>query len=135
MTLLINNITQQTNVHIDNAAETLFHLIATGQVSGVPLWIDYIFLFYFLFLIGLSGIIFNYKNYLVTMFCIELMYLGITICFLIVSISTSDPKGQIYAILLLILAAAESAVGLGLLIVLYRFGKSIEFQAYQELKG
>jgi NADH:ubiquinone oxidoreductase subunit K len=63
------------------------------------------------------------------------MYLGITICFIIVSISTSDPKGQIYAILLLILAAAESAVGLGLLIVLYRFGNSIEFQAYQKLKG
>jgi NADH:ubiquinone oxidoreductase subunit K len=69
------------------------------------------------------------------MFCIELMYLGITLCFIIVSISTSDPKGQIYALLLLILAAAESAVGLGILIVLYRFGSSIEFQNYQELKG
>lgn len=78
---------------------------------------------------------FNYKNYLVTMFCIELMYLGITICFIIVSVSTADPKGQIYAILLLILAAAESAVGLGLLIVLYRFGNSIKFQEYQKLKG
>src|ERR1700709_125293 len=103
--------------------------------NSFPLGGKELILFYILFLIGLSGIIFNYKNYLVTMFCIELMYLGITICFLIVSISTSDPKGQIYAILLLILAAAESAVGLGLLIVLYRFGKSIEFQAYQELKG
>lgn len=128
-------LTQQMDLHLDKAAEAFFHLIAKGQISGVPLWIDYIFLFYLLFLIGLSGIIFNYKNYLVTMFCIELMYLGITICFIIVSISTADPKGQIYAILLLILAAAESAVGLGLLIVLYRFGKSIEFQAYQELKG
>jgi len=69
------------------------------------------------------------------MFCIELMYLGITICFIILSISTADPKGQIYALLLLILAAAESAIGLGILIVLYRFGSSIEFQGYQELKG
>ncbi len=69
------------------------------------------------------------------MFCIELMYLGITICFIITSISTTDPKGQIYALLLLILAAAESAIGLGILIVLYRFGSSIEFQNYQELKG
>ena len=120
---------------VDNAADILFHLIAAGKIYSIPLWIDYLFLFYFLFLIGLSGIIFNYKNYLVTMFCIELMYLGITICFIIVSISTADPKGQIYAILLLILAAAESAVGLGLLIVLYRFGNSIEFQEYQKLKG
>ena len=77
---------------------------------------------------------FNYKNYLVTMFCIELMYLGITICFVIVSISTADPKGQIYAILLLVLAAAESAIGLGILIVLYRFGGSINFQTYHHLK-
>lgn len=126
---------QNVQLQIDNAADTLFHLIAAGKIYSIPLWVDYLFLFYFLFLIGLSGIIFNYKNYLVTMFCIELMYLGITICFIIVSISTADPKGQIYAILLLILAAAESAVGLGLLIVLYRFGNSIEFQEYQKLKG
>lgn len=120
---------------VDNIPETLFHLIAAGKIYSIPLGIDYLFLFYFLFLIGLSGIIFNYKNYLVTMFCIELMYLGITICFIIVSIASADPKGQIYAILLLILAAAESAIGLGVLIVLYRFGNSIEFQAYQKLKG
>jgi NADH-quinone oxidoreductase subunit K len=63
------------------------------------------------------------------------MYLGITICFIIISISTADPKGQIYALLLLIIAAAESAIGLGVLIVLYRFGNSIDFQDYQELNG
>ena len=126
---------QNVQMQIDNAADTFFHLISTGNIYGIPFWIDYLFFFYFLFLIGLSGIIFNYKNYLVTMFCIELMYLGITVCFIIVSISTADPKGQIYAILLLILAAAESAVGLGLLIVLYRFGNSIDFQDYQKLKG
>ena len=50
-------------------------------------------------------------------------------------IKSGNPKGQIYANFLLILAAAESAVGLGLLIVLYRFGNSIEFQEYQKLKG
>lgn len=126
---------QNEPLQMENAVETLLHLITTGKFYSIPLWIDYVFLFYFLFLIGLSGIMFNYKNYLVTMFCIELMYLGITICFIIVSVSTADPKGQIYAILLLILAAAESAVGLGLLIVLYRFGNSIEFQEYQKLKG
>jgi len=119
----------------DNAAEAFFTLIEKGQFGGISLWIDYLFLFYLLFLIGLTGIIFNYKNYLITMFCIEIMYLGITLCFIIVSISTADPKGQIYALLLLILAAAESAIGLGILIVLYRFGSSIEFQGYQELKG
>lgn len=63
------------------------------------------------------------------------MYLGITICFLIVSLITFDPKGKIYSLLLLILAASESAVGLGILIVLYRFGKAIDFLTYQTLKG
>lgn len=91
--------------------------------------------FYLLFLVGLSGIIFNYRNYLVTMFCIELMYLGITIAFIILSNATFDFKGQVYALLLLILAAAESAIGLGILIVLYSFGHSINFEDYQELKG
>ena len=131
----LNNIIWKFQWTSDNAAEVFFTLIEKGQLEGLPLWIDYLFFFYFLFLIGLTGILFNYKNYLVTMFCIELMYLGITICFIILSISTADPKGQIYALLLLILAAAESAIGLGILIVLYRFGSSIEFQGYQELKG
>ena len=125
----------ETQLLFNSTAELFFNLMEHGQILGIPLWIDYLFFFYLLFLIGLSGMLFNYKNYLVTMFCIELMYLGITICFVIVSISTADPKGQIYAILFLVLAAAESAIGLGVLIVLYRFGSSIDFQDYQELKG
>ena len=137
---LINNykiwhLIYESNMNKEKMINHFFDLVEKGQSLSIPLWIDYVFLFYLLFLIGLTGIIFNYKNYLVTMFCIELMYLGITICFIIISISTADPKGQIYAILLLVLAAAESAIGLGVLIVLYRFGNSIEFQDYQELKG
>lgn len=105
------------------------------QLSLGMSWTDSLMLFFLLFFIGLTGILFNYRNYLVTMLCIEIMYLGITVCFLIVGVSTADPKGQIYALILLIIAAAESAVGLGLLVVLYRFGRSIDFQDYQELKG
>jgi len=125
----------EAELSFENAADIVFDLIEKGQMFGIPIWVDSLFLFYLLFLIGLLGMIFNYKNYLVTMFCIELMYLGITICFVLVSISTADPKGQIYAILLLVLAAAESAIGLGVLIVLYRFGSSINFRDYQELKN
>jgi NADH:ubiquinone oxidoreductase subunit K len=124
----------ETQMSFVTSPDSIFTLIEQGQIPAIPLWVDYLFLFYLVFLIGLTGMIFNYKNYLVTMFCIELMYLGITICFVIVSISTADPKGQIYAILLLVLAAAESAIGLGILIVLYRFGGSINFQNYQQLR-
>ena len=111
------------------------HFIEKFFLLNIHPWIDHFFLFYFLFLIGITGIIFNYKNYLITMFCIELMYLGITFCFILVAFSTLDPKGQIYGLFFLVIAAAESAIGLGILIVLYRFGNSIDFEKYHELKG
>ena len=102
---------------------------------GTISWIELFALTFLIFLLGLSGIVFNHKNFLLTLFSIEIMYLGITLSFIILSITTGDPKGQIYAIILLIIAAAESAIGLGMLIVLYKFGRSIDFENYQELKG
>jgi NADH-quinone oxidoreductase subunit K len=130
----ILNILFETQNSKEQILDLYFFLVEKNQTMNVYPWTAYLFLFYLLFWIGLLGMIFNNKNYLMTMFCIELMYLGITICFIIIAIYTGDPKGQIYALLLLVLAAAESAIGLGILIVLYRFGKSIDFQNYQELK-
>jgi len=69
------------------------------------------------------------------MLSIELMYLGIVCGFAIASICLFDVYGQIYALIVLILAASESAVGLGLLIILFRYGKNIDFDVYQELRG
>ena len=106
-----------------------------NQLTHVTTWTEPLLLFLLLSFIGLSGIVFNYWNYLVTMLCVEIMYLGITVCFLIVSVATADPKGQIYGLILLIVAAAESAIGLGILVVLYKFGNSIDFSDYQELRG
>jgi len=79
--------------------------------------------------------VFNYKNFLVTMLCIELMYLGIITGFIIVGACYNMTTAQVYALFILILAASESAVGLGMLIVLFRYGKSIEFSSYQQLRG
>jgi len=98
-------------------------------------WFDYLNVAILTFFIGLSGLIFNYRNFLITMLSIELMYLGLIVAFLIVASVTYDPKGQVYALVLLILAASESSIGLGMLIVLYRFGNSIDFTEYQFLKG
>jgi NADH-quinone oxidoreductase subunit K len=81
------------------------------------------------------GMIFNYKNFLVTMMCVELMYLGAITSFVLLGTVCQDSRGSIYGLLLLILAACESAVGLGILIVLYRFGRSIDFNDYEELGG
>lgn len=106
-----------------------------NQLIYLNTWAESWILFFLLFFIGLTGIIFNYRNYLVTMLCIEIMYLGITVCFLIVGVALGDPKGQIYGLILIIIAASESAIGLGMLVVLYKFGNSIDFIDYQELRG
>jgi NADH-quinone oxidoreductase subunit K len=90
---------------------------------------------YLVFIIGLAGVVFNYQNFLITMLCIELMYLGIVAAFAIIAVFTYDVTGQIYALVTLILAACESAIGLGLLIVLFRYNKSVAFETYQELRG
>jgi len=69
------------------------------------------------------------------MLSIELMYLGVVSGFAITSVFLFAPFAQIYALTILILAASESAVGLGLLIVLFKYGRSIDFSTYQELRG
>ena len=134
---VIKNETAVNTMNNDQMVESLnrWMLDLPNQLTHVTSWTESLLLFLLLFFIGLSGIVFNYRNYLVTMLCIEIMYLGITICFLIVSVATADPKGQIYGLILLIVAAAESAIGLGVLVVLYKFGNSIDFSDYQELRG
>jgi NADH:ubiquinone oxidoreductase subunit K len=69
------------------------------------------------------------------MMSIELMYLGAVSSFVLHGTIAHDTRGLIYGLLFLILAACESAIGLGILIVLYRFGRSIDFSAYEELGG
>lgn len=88
-----------------------------------------------LFFLGLSGMAFNYKNFLVTMLCIEIMYLGIVTCFVFHGLAESDLTCAIYGLLILIFAACESAVGLGLLVTLYRFGRTVGFDALTSLGG
>jgi NADH-quinone oxidoreductase subunit K len=117
---------------IDLQLFDMFFLILPANTQELVILLTFTFSIYFL---GLVGIVFNYKNFLVTMMSVELMYLGAVSSFVIYITFTHDPSGLIYSLLLLILAACESAIGLGLLIVLYRFGRSIEFESYQELGG
>jgi NADH:ubiquinone oxidoreductase subunit 6 (subunit J)/NADH:ubiquinone oxidoreductase subunit K len=85
-----------------------------------------------LYLVGLTGMIFNYKNFLVTMMSVELMYLGVVSSFVILGTSgVTDASAT--GMLILILVACESAIGLGILIVLYRFGGSVAFKDFEQL--
>ena len=111
------------------------YLFVSNFYGEIGNGIRYFNLFYLIFLIGIFGIVFNYKNLLITMLSVELMYLGIVSGFAVLSFFMYDIQGQIWALVVLILAASESAVGLGLLIVLFKYGRSIDFAQYQELYG
>jgi NADH-quinone oxidoreductase subunit K len=74
----------------------------------------------FLFFIGLIGIISFQTNLLIILLCLELMILSCALNFIFISKFFNDPKGQIFALLLLAVSAAETAIGLGLLIKIYK---------------
>ena len=78
-----------------------------------------------LFIIGILGFVLNRKNILVMIFSIEIMLLSITILVLVSSSNFDDVLGQTYAIYIILLAAGESAIGLGILVAYYRLRGSI----------
>nr|AUN28232.1 NADH dehydrogenase subunit 4L [Malassezia sympodialis] len=84
-----------------------------------------------LFTIGILGFVLNRKNILLMIFSIEIILLSITILVLISSINFDDILGQAYAIYIILLAAAESAIGLGILVAYYRLRGSISLSNNQ----
>jgi NADH-quinone oxidoreductase subunit K len=87
-----------------------------------------------LYFIGIFGIIFNNRNFLITMLFIEVMYVSIFLYLIVASFYLNSPIGQIYALSILLVVACESAVGLGILILLYQKNKTINWTFYQQLK-
>ena len=88
-----------------------------------------------LFLIGLSGIFLNLKNILLLLMSIELMLLAINFNFIIFSVFLDDVLGQLFALLVLTVAAAESAIGLAILVVYYRIRGTIAIEFINLMKG
>jgi NADH-quinone oxidoreductase subunit K len=88
-----------------------------------------------LFLIGISGIILNRKNIIVMLMSIELMLLAVNLNFIIFSVYLDDVMGQVFAILILTVAAAESAIGLAILVVYYRVRGSVTVENIHLLRG
>ena len=88
-----------------------------------------------LFLLGLWGIFLNRKNIIIMLMSIELMLLAINMNFVFFSVHLDDIVGQIFAIFVLTVAAAESAIGLALLVVYYRVRGTIAVEFINLLKG
>lgn len=97
--------------------------------------IAYIFLSFILFLIGILGIFLNRKNLLLMLMSIELLLLAINLNFLFFSLWIDDLMGHLFTLFILTVAAAESAIGLALLVVYYRVRGNISIEYMNLLRG
>jgi NADH-quinone oxidoreductase subunit K len=96
---------------------------------------NYLIVSTLLFFIGLFGIVLNRKNILIVLMSIELMLLAINLNFVIFSNSIDDIMGQVFALLILTVAAAESAIGLAILVVYYRLRGNILIEQAHLMRG
>ncbi len=88
-----------------------------------------------LFSISIVGIFLNRKNLIVLLMCIELMLLAVNLNFVAFANHLNDLAGQVFVFFILTVAAAESAIGLAILIVLFRSLRSIHVDDLDSLKG
>ena len=88
-----------------------------------------------LFLIGVIGIFLIKKNIIIVLMSIELMLLSINMNFIIFSVYLDDVIGQIFALFVLTVAAAESAIGLAILVVYYRIKGLVSINFINSIKG
>ncbi len=95
----------------------------------------YLILGAILFAIIVVGIFFNRKNLIVLLMAIELMLLAVNINFIAFSHFLGDLAGQVFVFFILTVAAAESAIGLAILVVLFRSLKTVEVERLDQLKG
>ena len=95
----------------------------------------YLVLSAILFAISVFGIFVNRKNLIVLLMAIELMLLAVNMNFVAFSQFMGDASGQVFVFFILTVAAAESAIGLAILVVLFRNLRSINVEDLGSLKG
>ena len=96
---------------------------------------DFLFISFILFLIGILGIILNRKNVIIILISIELMLLAVNLNFIVFSVFLDDLLGQIFSLFVLTVAAAESAVGLAIVVIYYRVRGSILIENLSLIRG
>lgn len=95
----------------------------------------YLILAAIVFSLGLLGLVINRKNILIMLMCVELLLLAVNMNFIAFSHYLHDLAGQIFVFFILAVAAVEAAIGLAILIVLFRSRHTIEVDALNRLKG
>ena len=96
---------------------------------------DFLILGALLFTLSMAGIFLNRKNGIIMMMAIELMLLSVNINFVAFSHYLGDPNGQVFVFFILTVAAAEAAIGLAILILLFRNRRTINVDDLDTLKG
>ncbi len=96
---------------------------------------DYLIVSAILFGIGVAGLFINRKNVIILLMCIELILLSVSTNFIAFSHFLNDMMGQVFVFFILTVAAAESAIGLAILVVLFRKKKTIDVAEMNILKG
>jgi NADH-quinone oxidoreductase subunit K len=88
-----------------------------------------------LFALAIAGIFINRRNLILLLMCIELMLLAVNFNFIAFSRYLGDETGQVFVFFILTVAAAEAAIGLAILVVLFRNRRSINVQELDAMKG
>jgi len=96
---------------------------------------DFLILGALLFSLSVAGIFINRKNIIILLMCIELMLLAVNLNFVAFSHYSGDIAGQIFVFFILTVAAAEAAIGLAILVVLFRNMHTINVEELDNLKG
>ena len=96
---------------------------------------EYLALGAILFALSVAGIFINRKNVILLLMCIELMLLAVNTNFIAFSYFLGDTAGQVFVFFILTVAAAEAAIGLAILVVLFRNRRTINVEELDALKG
>ena len=88
-----------------------------------------------LFMLGIFGVFLNRKNVIVILMSVELILLSVTLNLVAFSSQLGDLTGQVFAMLILTVAAAEAAIGLAIVVVYFRNRGTIEVEDLSTLKG
>jgi NADH-quinone oxidoreductase subunit K len=99
---------------------------------GLP---EYLTLAAVLFTLAIAGIFINRRNVILLLMCVELMLLAVNFNFIILSRFLDDIAGQVFVFFILTVAAAEAAIGLAILVVLFRSRRSIQVEDMDAMKG
>jgi NADH-quinone oxidoreductase subunit K len=96
---------------------------------------SYLILAAIMFSLSVAGIFINRKNVIILLMCIELMLLAVNINFIAFSHFLGDSAGQVFVFFILTVAAAEAAIGLAILVVLFRNRRTIDVNELNSMKG